>query len=398
MVCRNHTYHINDTHRFILRYGGGKPHYSSVLWINDYWHYTAKLTSFHNLSWQSVWVVMLLFFFSQHINLAKNNIKVLVAVVLVGLLGGYYTNTAKANKIQDLYAIHELIHYIDTEQWDAILRSKDLNMNDYLHLNVLNLALSHKGLLQTDLFKYPQSGLQSLMSTYQSHIEESWLFSQIYYHVGVTALAYDLAFGTTVGFTYGCPAMTKLLVKCNLIYGTYPAAERFISILERTWEYKDWAQEQRRFLYNDDAVENDPELGTRRKSLTDKEDLFANLLALPENLTLILEANPDNKVAFDYMIASLLLWKDMPSIKAFVEHYEGTEVLPTLPPLLQQAVISYAEHDPAYCLEHGVSEQLLAAFQDFKRKVVSLRRARQDLKVGLANYRQTFWYYLLFSK
>ena len=78
--------------------------------------------------------------------------------------------------------------------------------------------------MQTDLFKYPQSGIQSLVSKYQAHIEESFLFSQIYYHVGITSLAYNFAFGTSVGITYGSPVMTKLLIKSHLIYGQYPAA------------------------------------------------------------------------------------------------------------------------------------------------------------------------------
>ena len=116
----------------------------------------------------------------------------------------------------------QMFHYIDTEQWDAIISSADLNYNNYLHLNCLNLALSHKGVMQTDLFKYPQSGIQSLVSKYQAHIEESFLFSQIYYHVGITSLAYNFAFGTSVGITYGSPVMTKLLIKSHLIYGQYP--------------------------------------------------------------------------------------------------------------------------------------------------------------------------------
>ena len=62
----------------------------------------------------------------------------------------------------------QMFHYIDTEQWDAIISSTDLNYNNYLHLNCLNLALSHKGVMQTDLFKYPQSGIQSLVSKYQA--------------------------------------------------------------------------------------------------------------------------------------------------------------------------------------------------------------------------------------
>ena len=292
----------------------------------------------------------------------------------------------------------QMFHYIDTEQWDAIISSADLNYNNYLHLNCLNLALSHKGVMRTDLFKYPQSGIQSLVSKYQAHIEESFLFSQIYYHVGITSLAYNFAFGTSVGITYGSPVMTKLLIKSHLIYGQYPAAEKFISLLEKTWAYHEWASSQRKFLYNDQAVESDPELGTKRKSLSSDKDLFANIIGLFDNLMIILEENPQNKAALDYTIGTLLLSKDLPAIKTFVERFSGTEVLPILPEPLQQAVISYAEHDPEYCRKYGVTDKVLSEFSIFKQRVLGLRHARQNVATGIADYQPTFWYYLILSK
>ncbi len=378
--------------------GGSKPDYDYVFWMKDYVEYFIELEPFYGFSWQIALLVMLLFFLSRYLDHIKTYLKALVAVALLALSGIYYTQTALQQRNKDFYALMQMFHYIDTEQWDAIISSADLNYNNYLHLNCLNLALSHKGVIQTDLFKYPQSGIQSLVSKYQAHIEESFLFSQIYYHVGITSLAYNFAFGTSVGITHGSPVMTKLLIKSHLIYGQYPAAEKFISLLEKTWAYHEWASSQRKFLYNDLAVENDPELGTKRKSLSSDKDLFANIIGLFDNLMIILEENPQNKAALDYTIGILLLSKDLPAIKMFVERFSGTEVLPTLPEPLQQAVISYAEHDPDYCRKYGVTDKVLSEFSLFKQRVLGLRHARQDITAGIADYRPTFWYYLILSK
>lgn len=378
--------------------GGSKPDYDYVFWMKDYVEYFIELEPFYGFSWQIALLVMLLFFLSRYLDHIKTYLKALVAVALLALSGIYYTQTALQQRNKDFYALMQMFHYIDTEQWDAIISSADLNYNNYLHLNCLNLALSHKGVIQTDLFKYPQSGIQSLVSKYQAHIEESFLFSQIYYHVGITSLAYNFAFGTSVGITHGSPVMTKLLIKSHLIYGQYPAAEKFISLLEKTWAYHEWASSQRKFLYNDLAVENDPELGTKRKSLSSDKDLFANIIGLFDNLMIILEENPQNKAASDYTIGILLLSKDLPAIKMFVERFSGTEVLPTLPEPLQQAVISYAEHDPDYCRKYGVTDKVLSEFSLFKQRVLGLRHARQDIAAGIADYRPTFWYYLILSK
>ena len=378
--------------------GGSKPDYDYVFWMKDYVEYFIELEPFYGFSWQIALLVMLLFFLSRYLDHIKTYLKALVAVALLALSGIYYTQTALQQRNKDFYALMQMFHYIDTEQWDVIISSADLNYNNYLHLNCLNLALSHKGVIQTDLFKYPQSGIQSLVSKYQAHIEESFLFSQIYYHVGITSLAYNFAFGTSVGITHGSPVMTKLLIKSHLIYGQYPAAEKFISLLEKTWAYHEWASSQRKFLYNDLAVENDPELGTKRKSLSSDKDLFANIIGLFDNLMIILEENPQNKAALDYTIGILLLSKDLPAIKMFVERFSGTEVLPTLPEPLQQAVISYAEHDPDYCRKYGVTDKVLSEFSLFKQRVLGLRHARQDITAGIADYRPTFWYYLILSK
>ena len=230
--------------------GGSKPDYDYVFWMKDYVEYFIELEPFYGFSWQVALLVMLLFFLSRYLDHIKIYLKALVAVTLLLLSGMYYTQTALQQRNKDFYTLMQMFHYIDTEQWDAIISSADLNYNNYLHLNCLNLALSHKGVMQTDLFKYPQSGIQSLVSKYQAHIEESFLFSQIYYHVGITSLAYNFAFGTSVGITYGSPVMTKLLIKSHLIYGQYPAAEKFISLLEKTWAYHEWASSQRKFLYH----------------------------------------------------------------------------------------------------------------------------------------------------
>lgn len=377
---------------------GKKPGYDYVFWMKDYVEYFVDLQPFYSLSWQVALLIMPLFFFSRYADKMNVYVKVIVTIALLFLSGTYYKRTADFRREKDFYTLIQMFHYINTEQWDAIVSSKELNLNNYLHLNCLNLALSHKKTLLTDLFKHPQNGMASLLSNYQFHIEESLLFSQIYYHLGITSLAYDLAFGSSVGITFGNPEMTKLLIKSHLIYGYYPAAEKFISLLEKTWGYDKWASSQRKFLYNDQAVENDPELGSRRKDLSDNKDLFANILSLPENLTIILQMNPDNQAARDYMISALLLSKNMPAIKAFVERFSGTKVLPVLPDLLQQAVISYAEHAPDYCRQYGVSEKTLNEFALFKERVMQLRHSRQDIASGIADYRSTFWYYFLLTK
>lgn len=130
--------------------GGSKPDYDYVFWMKDYVEYFIELEPFYGFSWQVALLVMLLFFLSRYLDHIKTYLKALVAVALLALSGMYYTQTALQQRNKDFYTLMQMFHYIDTEQWDAIISSADLNYNNYLHLNCLNLALSHKGVMQTD--------------------------------------------------------------------------------------------------------------------------------------------------------------------------------------------------------------------------------------------------------
>ena len=365
--------------------------------MKDYVEYFIELEPFYGFSWQVALLVMLLFFLSRYLDHIKTYLKALVAVALLALSGMYYTQTALQQRNKDFYTLMQMFHYIDTEQWDAIISSADLNYNNYLHLNCLNLALSHKGVMQTDLFKYPQSGIQSLVSKYQAHIEESFLFSQIYYHVGITSFGIQFRFWYLGRNYIRQSLMTKLLIKSHLIYGQYPAARSLYHYWKRHGPITN-GPPRNEVLYNDQAVESDPELGTKRKSLSSDKDLFANIIGLFDNLMIILEENPQNKAALDYTIGTLLLSKDLPAIKTFVERFSGTEVLPILPEPLQQAVISYAEHDPEYCRKYGVTDKVLSEFSIFKQRVLGTKACPtkcSDWNSRLSTY---FWYYLILSK
>ena len=50
-----------------------------------------------------------------------------------------------------------------------------------------------------------------------------------------------------------------------------------------------------------------------------------------------------------------------------------------------------------WCLAHGVTEENVARFRMFKEKYGNAARS-QNPKSALASFRNTFWYYLLFTQ
>lgn len=157
-------------------------------------------------------------------------------------------------------------YYARTEQWDEIIRHCHGPIKNYLYLTYLNRALAEKGELADRMFAFDQHGPQGLLASWNKTFTVSTLLSDAYFTLGEIALSQEMAFeGYVTVIGAGNPRNLQRLVQTNLIYGTYPIAEKYISILEKTYAYHDWAKRHRGFLYNDKAIEADPVLGPKRK-------------------------------------------------------------------------------------------------------------------------------------
>ncbi len=366
--------------------------HASAFYTGLYNEYYIEPTLTLGLAWLSVPIMMVVFWSCSFIH-GKSVLAGCAAFVVIAIgVASVYTIKAKANTNKDFYTLQELYHYVSTEQWDKITSCQSINPNVDLHMNCLNLALSHKGTLVEDLFKYPQRDARSLVTSLGAFTEENILFTQMYYRMGVVSQALKLGFGTEVGIRDGNPTVMKTLIKTRLICGEYAVADKYLSLLEKTHAYKEWAKQYRRFLYDDEAVEADAELGMMRRGLPQDGAEFVSMRGVMYDLLKVLEANPQNSNARDYFIAFMLLQKDFNQIKAFVDTYYGTPILPELPVRLQEAVVSYAEKDVDYSLGHGVTQQTLDRFADFRQKTLGARRSGGNVKAALRGYTDTFWY------
>ena len=286
-------------------------------------------------------------------------------------------------------------------QWDALLQDPAAHYNHPLITNMVNVALSRKGTLLEEMFAYPQEGPRSLLDADEGSLDTVPLLqviSLVHYHFGNVACAQNLGFDTFVGQRFGHPTMLKLLVKTHLVTGSYDVAEKYITRLEKTWRYADWARSMRRFLRDDAAVENDPELGTKRRDLP-VGDKFLFTHGVYSEMQDILAANPSDRVARDYQLALLLLMKQVSEVRHFVETYYGTAVLPELPSLVQQALVVASEDNLDWCRSHGVGSAVLTCFDQFRQRYAAALRAGEKPAQALRReFGSTFWYYYLFKE
>lgn len=363
-----------------------------ALWTKGYYEYHIEQGWWQALAWIAVPVIMIISKLTVRCELKP--VWEVAGVSLLLVAGGWFIFVQSEKRInKDFRTMAELQRCVNQEDWDGIINNRNINYQNYLHLNFLNLALSHQGRLMTDLFRYPQKGAQSLMVAYQAYNDLNVLFSHIYYHTGIISEALCLSFGTMIATTHGNPSLLKLLVKERLIYGDYQVAEKYISRLEKTYAYNNWATDMRRFLFNDEAIANDPELGAKRKSLPDMQPSFVILDGIMADLIKVIDTDTEENHAFEYAMTMMMLEKNMQGVKYLIEMTGGRP----LSELMQQAVTVYAEHDEEYCRSHGVSDETISRFMSFKQAVLNARRNNMNQQTALASYRGTFWYYYMFE-
>lgn len=364
-----------------------------------YYHYTLHPKEIIYYSWICLPLVFLVAFFIRNKNSLSGKkwragiscIAQLAMIAAVLWWGMPKYSDAKTLKLK------KLDYFARTEQWDKTIEECKGKLTNFLYMCHLNMALANKGELSDKMFNFDQRGPQGLLVQWNKSENISCMLSDIYFTMGATASSQEMAFeGYVSAMEDGNPRMLKRLVQTNLIYGTYPVAEKYISILEKTYAYRDWAQSQRKYLYNDEVVESDPILGTRRRMLPDRNSL-AMIKGLAGDLALFLEKGPANSAALQYLGAMYLLAKDLEGFKALVEKYYGTEFLPVLPVHFQEAVIVMSEKEPDYWKRFNVSETIVSRFTDYKKQVLANRN--NSAIAGLLNrsYGNTYWFYFMFK-
>ena len=364
-----------------------------------YYHYTLHPKEIIYYSWICLPLVFLVAFFVRNKNSLSGKklfagiscIAQLAMIAAVLWWGMPKYSDAKTLKLK------KLDYFARTEQWDKTIEECKGKLTNFLYMCHLNMALANKGELSDKMFNFDQRGPQGLLVQWNKSENISCMLSDIYFTMGATASSQEMAFeGYVSAMEDGNPRMLKRLVQTNLIYGTYPVAEKYISILEKTYAYRDWAQSQRKYLYNDEVVESDPVLGTRRRMLPDRNSL-AMINGLTGDLALFLEKGPAHSAALQYLGAMYLLAKDLEGFKALVEKYYGTEFLPVLPVHFQEAVIVMSEKEPDYWKRFNVSETIVARFTDYKKQVLANRN--NTVIAGLLNrsYGNTYWFYFMFK-
>lgn len=342
--------------------------------------------------WLGVPALMVLLKFSKERSVEKKSwlsVVLPVAFLSVVALGGFKLFASMSSERTKAFD-----YFVRQKKWDQVIRlaEKDYPRNPFT-VSYINLALAKTGQLPDKMFHYRQVGIEGLFYPYNREHLTSMLGNEIFYELGLVNVSQQYAFESTEA----TPDLRKTvralkrLAEVNLINGQYDVAQKYIQKLRKTLFYRGWAQNLESYLFNREKIDADPEYGEKRK-MRPRQDYFFDIKNIEAVLLVSMQDNPQNKMAYEYLMAFYLLKKDLKSFMKFISHAK-TMGYRNFPVSYQEAVmyvLGLYSKNPELDTTFPISENTKVRLRRYADIYTSEVNAEQVLE---KDFEDTYWYY-----
>ncbi|MHC4404905.1 MAG: DUF6057 family protein [Planctomycetota bacterium] len=241
----------------------------------------------------------------------------------------------------------QMVCSAEARQWDDVLAcyerlppsdSRGLDVRTKYHVN---RALYYTGDLPGRMFSYPHFLNEPTLALVRGSIASMAQTtprqcSEILFDLGRINESEQMAH-EALEFFGDRRSILKRLVYINVIKGRPEAARRFLAVLECSLLHGSWARRLRRRLDRDPSLSDVPEIASRRDSMV-KRDSLNELEDLESMLLGLLERNPRNRMAFEYLMAHYLLTRQVDKLVANLQRLDDFEY-PCMPRHYEEALI-----------------------------------------------------------
>ena len=174
--------------------------------------------------------------------------------------------------------------------------------------------------------------------------------------------------------------MVKRLAECNIVSGDSAAAQKYLRILGKTFAYRQWADATQELL----ARGQMPQYLAQKTKFVNHHDTITVSDNAHFLMMQLLDHNPDNTIALDYILCSNLLLKDIANFKRDYDRYCIDTNKPRLKPLYQEALCIWLAGTNAPQEEW----EKYIKMNDVMQKFIAYNNQR-----GNARFKGTYWYY-----
>jgi len=290
-------------------------------------------------------------------------------------------------------------YLVRNERWNDVLKYADKNPpRNFLSLAMLNLSLAKTEQMGNRMFSYDQHGINGLFLPFNREYVTAAMGNEILYHLGLTNASQEYAFECMETIpNMGKSARTiKRLAETNLINGQYKVSEKYLKLLEKTLFYRKWAKTTMTFLNDEEKINNDPDWGEKRKFMV-RNDYFFHVKNMEAVLNRMVKEHPDNKMAFEYLMAFYMINKDLRNFINCIPVMEKIQYK-TVPVSYQEAImyiIGLNNEDPMTNSPVYVSQDTKLRMKAYADIYTTYPDARERLEKRFSG---TYWYYLHFEE
>lgn len=290
-----------------------------------------------------------------------------------------------------------LDHAVYLEDWDRVIALSDrLESPGLLASYYRNIALATRDQLPEKLLDYNPSGSEVLFLPVdlRSPLFPLFISNEVYYRIGDM----DMARRQVIQAIIMTPKqrsgrLMKRLAEIDLQRGDTTEALKYLTILDATVLYRQWAVNQKELLVNGESS-GDNHL-PRKKDWVNSSGYMEAVSDYPDHLSEFVGKYPENKMALDYLLCAYLLDKKLNAFKETYEMYYKGRFTP-VPRLYAEALFlewylfSTVEE---FAAGYPDSEGMRLAYDKF-RQAKTGDETREELH---EQYSSHYWYYFDFG-
>lgn len=239
-----------------------------------------------------------------------------------------------------------------------------------------------------------QTGVKGLFLPvdYQQNYITITFSNEVFYYLGdVNASQHFALLGTIFSPKQQSSRLMRRLVQINIINGEYRLADKYLKMLEKTLFHSKWAK-QIKPLITDEALRN--------KSLwiTQKRRLLPNSMQIKKSndhettLRLLLEANPENTMALDYLLCYYLMQKNLNAfLEVYAKQIKQYSNRP-IPKIYQQALLICHAQNPENAI-WAIVKTDSTLLREFSRYTDQFEQYKGNGAYLKSEFDNTYWFY-----
>jgi len=264
--------------------------------------------------------------------------------------------------------------------WDKVLKLSEKDMFDNIASYFYNLAIAEKGTMGYDFFNHSQGSLGSTLFLWVD--DDYSQFSngaagEVWYRLGnMTMAEQSTVVALQISPRHSGARFLVRLAEIALISGEEDTASKYLNMLSKTLVYRKWALDR---MPGQMSKSVQAWLIGERAKLSQKDFVFGDNGAFRSLLKGLLEANPGNVLARQYLLMYDL---EIVRLDAFMEDYCGNMIPGAI---YEQAILVWmSQHDilnDDNVQKYGISKRTMQKFDQFFQYP--------------DRYTNTYWYYVV---